>query len=177
MLQRIKATVTGNVVEGKEQLVIRQAGQSKVLNFTLASNNFAPEGSEQTTSFVRVSAWNQDAERLAKRLTKGKPLTVSGRLELRPYTSKKYHDGEGNAATMVSAELRMEQNGFEYINGGRRQEASGSESSPQVAEQPAATTPAPAATTGSTRRSRSRKSAAPAASGGGEQVQNVGGPF
>lgn len=179
MLQRIKASVTGNVVEGKESLVIRQAGQSKVLNFTLASNNFAPEGSEQTTSFIRVSAWNQDAERLAKYLTKGKPLTVSGRLELRPYTSKKYHDGEGNAATMISAELRMEQNGFEFINGGRRQQGDASTSdstgdaTQPTAEQPVAA--APASTGG--KRSRSRKSAAPAASGSVQEVAQPGGPF
>src|SRR5207237_8459733 len=95
---------------------------SKVLNFTLASNNFAGEGQTPTTSFLRVSAWNRDAEILAQYLTKGKPLAVSGRLELRPYTSKKYHDDAGKPATMISAELRMEQNGFEFINGGRRQD-------------------------------------------------------
>src|SRR5438045_600197 len=114
MLQQIKVQrATGNVVESKEQLVIRTVGKgrnaSKVLNFTLASNNFAGEGQTPTTSFLRVSAWNRDAEILAQYLTKGKPLAVSGRLELRPYTSKKYHDDAGKPATMISAELRMEQ--------------------------------------------------------------------
>lgn len=180
MLQKIIASITGNVVESKEQLVIRQAGQSTVLNFTLASNNFAPEGKEQTTSFVRVSAFNRDAENLAKYLTKGKPLTVSGRLELRPYTSKKYHDESGNAATMISAELRMTQNGFEFISGGgRRQDGSAStgESTEQAAEPVAAEAAAPAAT-GGKRRSRSRAKNAPAANTGGvQEVAQPGGPF
>ncbi len=184
MLQKIKATITGNVVEGKEQLVIRQAGNSKVLNFTLASNNFAPEGKQQTTSFIRVSAFNRDAENLARYLTRGKPLTVNGHMELRPYQSKKYHDDAGHAATMISAELRMEANGFEFISGGsRRQDAQQDAAGVASAEPPADTM---AATTKRRRRSKSTTAAVAAAvvaasnggSGGGvQEVEQPGGPF
>jgi single-strand DNA-binding protein len=98
MMQKITAVVTGNVVQGTEDLVIRQAGTAKVLNFTIASNNFAPAGKERTTSFIRVRAFNRDAEILARYLTKGKPLSVTGRMELRPYESNKYCDEAGTCA-------------------------------------------------------------------------------
>jgi single-stranded DNA-binding protein len=124
MFQQIKVSrATGNVVESNDDLFLRSVGEgdnkTKVLNFTLAVNNFAPEGTPQekrTTSFLRVSAWGRDAENLKLYLTKGKPLAVMGRLELKPYQSKKFVDVSGNPAIMLSPELRMEPNGFEFIS-------------------------------------------------------------
>jgi len=122
MLQRTKIRATGNVVESSEDLILQTIGQgrraTKVLNFHLAVNNFSPKDTsidERTSSFYRVSAWDRDAEMLKKYLRKGKPLTVTGTLELKPYASKKY---EG--ATLHSAEIRMRANGFEFIDSDRR---------------------------------------------------------
>lgn len=120
--QKIEVSrATGNVVEENSDLVVREiTGGQKVLNFTLASNNAPRQGQNPTASYIRVTAFGRDAERLKQYLTKGKPLAVSGRLELRSYPSKKYHDDQGKPAIMQSAELSMVQNGFEFINGGRR---------------------------------------------------------
>lgn len=180
MMQKITAVVTGNVVQGTEDLVIRQAGNATVLKFTIASNNFAPAGRERTTSFIRVRVFNRDAEILARYLTKGKPLSVIGRMELRPYQSNKYRDEAGQGAPMISAELIMQPNGFEFINGGRRRDDAAftqpaQAATPPVAEQPAAEQPAATTTT---RRSRSRRSAPVATETAGvQELAQPGGPF
>lgn len=179
------ARATGNVVDS--ELKLRTIGegenQTSLLNFTLACNNYAPQGAEPTTSFIRVAAFGRDAENLAQYLTKGKPLTVRGRMELRPYQSKKYFDGDGKPATMIGAELRMEQNGFQFINGGRRQSAQAGDSAAQTAQAPAQEEAAASTGTAakSTRRSRSRKAAGSQAAsivpGPASKVEQPGGPF
>lgn len=123
MLQRTEIRATGHVVNETKDLVVREVGKgrkkSKVLNFSLAVNNYAGKEAAQeqrTASFYRVSAWNGDAERLARYLRKGKPLTIMGTLELKPYQSSK-HEG----VTLVSAQVSMHPNGFEFIDGRRRQ--------------------------------------------------------
>lgn len=172
---------TGNVVDSKFELrtVGQGENQTSLLNFTLACNNYAPQGVSQTTSFIRVAAFGRDAETLAQYLKKGKPLTVRGRLEIRPYQSKKYHDDAGNPATMLGAELRMEPNGFQFINGGRRAQASDSAAQTDAAQAGQSEAAAPAAKT--TKRSRSRKAGAGQAEsivpGPASKVSQPGGPF
>lgn len=177
---------TGNVVE--ETLQLRTIGegesQTSVLNFTLASNNFVRDGQQATASYLRVSAFGRDAEILAQYLTKGKPLTVRGRIELKPYQSKKYFDAQGNPAIMHSAELRMEPNGFQFINGGRRQDAQASAGDAQSTAAAVETSAEPVAAASTTSRkrtgSRSRKSASGSSSvvpGPATTVAQPGGPF
>jgi single-stranded DNA-binding protein len=120
MLQRTEIRATGHIINDKEDLIVRTIGRGrkavKVLNFSLAVSNYAGQGTspkERSTSFYRVSAWNKDAENLARYLSKGKPLTVIGTLELKPFTSRKYP-----GATLHSAEVRMRAGGFEFINSG-----------------------------------------------------------
>lgn len=123
MLQRTEIRATGNVVESRDDLILKTVNgvrrAAKVLSFHLAVNNFSPKDTsldEHTASFYRVSAWDRDAELLKKYLRKGKPLTVTGTLELKPYASKKYA-----GATLHSAEIRMRANGFEFIDSRRRE--------------------------------------------------------
>ena len=126
MLQRTEIRATGHVVNDKEHLIVRTIRRGrksvKVLNFNLAVNNYTSKNDsaeERTTSFYRVSAWEKDAENLARYLTKGKPLTITGTFELKSFPSRKYP-----GATLHSAEVRMRAGGFEFINGGGRRPTS-----------------------------------------------------
>jgi len=123
MFQRTEIRAVGRVVNEAADLSIRTVGKgrrrAKVLTFSLAVSNYSPKDAPSVgriASFYRVSAWNKDAETLARYLRKGKPLAVSGTLELKPYQSRK-HEG----VTLVSAEVRMRPNGFEFIDGVHRQ--------------------------------------------------------
>ena len=75
MLQRTEIRATGHVVNETKDLIVRQIGKgrkkSKVLNFSLAVNNYAAKQAapeKRASSFYRVSAWNEDAELLAQYL-------------------------------------------------------------------------------------------------------------
>jgi single-stranded DNA-binding protein len=122
MFQRTEIRAVGRVVNDAADLSIRTVGKGrrrvKVLTFSLAVSNYSLKDAptaRRTASFYRVSAWDKDAETLARYLCKGKPLAVSGTLELKPYQSKK-HAG----ITPLSAEVRMRPNGFEFIDSVRR---------------------------------------------------------
>lgn len=148
MLQRTEIRATGHVVNDTKDLIVRQIGKgrkkSKVLNVSLAVNNYTAKEAtpeKRTASFYRVSAWNEDAETLARYLRKGKPLTISGTLELRPYESTKYP-----GMTLHAAEIRMRSGGFEFIDGRRPWAA------PAVTEQGAE--PAPVGSSVAAKRTR-----------------------
>lgn len=188
MRQGIFARMTGNVVSVQP---IRTVGRGReaqqVLNFRLAANNYAPPGTpqeEQTASFVNVSAWNHDVAILAQYLFKGKPLTVEGTLELKPYESKQYP-----GVRLIGADLRMRERGFEFISSGRRPDAAQDVADTQddiAALSPAVEAPAKAPATakpaGTIRRSRSTKSATVSAAvlrdeQARQDVTDLGGPF
>jgi len=96
----ISATVVGNI--GKEADV-REFGDSKVCNFSVASNARAKVDGEwiEQTTWVRVSLWGQRAASLAQYLTRGKQVAVRGELIMKEYTTK---DGD----TGKSLELRAD---------------------------------------------------------------------
>ncbi len=99
------ATIGGNV--GGDG-ILRDAGQTKVLSFSLASTS--PFG-EKTTTWFNVSLFGRQAETLAPYIKKGAQVAVIGSVENRPYMK----DGEKR----FSLDLRA--NSVQLI-GGRREE-------------------------------------------------------
>lgn len=67
-----------------------------VTSFRIAVNRPKGRNGQEQTDFFGVSVWRQRAEIAAKYLQKGKPVLVSGRLQIREYT-----DREGNKRTAV----------------------------------------------------------------------------
>lgn len=63
---------------------------SAVANFTIAVDRpFAPkEGKEKEADFIRIVAWNKQAENCASYLNKGSLVGVEGRLQIRSYEDR-----------------------------------------------------------------------------------------
>lgn len=76
----------------------RQAGSQSVTELNLAVNGRKKEGEEwvDVPNFFRVSVWGAPGEWCVERLSKGSPVTVSGRLQWRSW-----EDGEGNKRSAV----------------------------------------------------------------------------
>jgi len=81
----INATIVGNLGRDAE---LRQTGSGPVLSFSVASAE-KRKGEEQTT-WVRCSLWGKRGEALARHLTKGSKVAVSGSLSTREYEGKTY---------------------------------------------------------------------------------------
>lgn len=80
-----RAVLVGRIVRDPE-LRKTTSGMS-VVSFTLAIDNRVRQGTERTTSFIPVTAWNQTADNIAKYVHKGMLLGVDGRLNQRSYTN------------------------------------------------------------------------------------------
>lgn len=74
-----------------------------VASFTVAvDRDFNPkDGGEKETDFIDCTAWRGTGEFVSKNFTKGKPIIVSGRLQIRNYTDK---DGNKRRAAEVVAD-------------------------------------------------------------------------
>ena len=90
MLNRI--TLTGRLCADPE-LRKTQAGIS-VCSFRIACDRDFGKGEERETDFLDIVAWRGTAEFVCKYFTKGRLITVDGRLQARPWT-----DREGNKRT------------------------------------------------------------------------------
>ena len=91
MLNQI--TIMGRLTRDPE---LRHAGPTPCCNFSLAVAR--DYGSE--TDFIDCVAWKQTAEFVAQYFTKGRMAVVSGRLQIREYTTK---DGAKRKAAEVVA--------------------------------------------------------------------------
>ena len=84
-------TLIGNLATDVE---LRELGEErKVASFLLAVDR---PGAEKKADFVRVSAWNRQAEVCSQFLTKGKRVGVDGRLR-----SSSWEDAEGKRRSAV----------------------------------------------------------------------------
>jgi single-strand DNA-binding protein len=76
---------------------------------------------EDVGNFINVSVWGKQGESLARNLTKGQRVGVSGRLEIRQYTDK---DGNKREAAQITADrvqyLDPRQDGGNGNGGGQR---------------------------------------------------------
>jgi len=73
-------TAIGNLTKDP---VCRDAGESKVCNFSIAINEYHyNNGSKnQSTFFIDVECWNRQAENCTKFLSKGNKVAVEGKLK------------------------------------------------------------------------------------------------
>lgn len=98
---------------------LRTAGESNVVNFTIAVNRVPRKGSESNEAdFIDVVAWNVLAENIVKYFKKGDRIGVEGHIQTRSYEDK---DGNKRRAVEVVAE------GFEFIE--RKNSSASNESS------------------------------------------------
>lgn len=98
----ISATVTGNVGKQPESK-ITSTGKA-MATFSVASS-FTPKNGEPRTTWVDVVCFDEQAEQVTERVSKGDRVCVTGRLELEKYTRK---DGtEGSALRMVADEIGL----------------------------------------------------------------------
>jgi single-strand DNA-binding protein len=83
-------TLIGNLATEVE---LKDVGEDRhVANFLLAVDRPGKDEAD----FVRVSAWNQQAESCARYLTKGKRVAVDGRLR-----SSSWEDSDGNKRSAI----------------------------------------------------------------------------
>lgn len=94
-----KVFIAGNVQSVKE---VRDVGQNKVFNFSVqVSNGKDQSGEWKPSSFYDVSVWNKRGEALARFLTKGTKVAVSGRLQpARVHEGKAYQSIDADEVTL-----------------------------------------------------------------------------
>ena len=114
--------VAGNL--GKDaELKITQGGDP-VASFSVAVNTRVK--GEDVTQWVRCAIWGKRGEALAKHLTTGSRVSVTGPLTLRTYEK----DGD----TRTALELRVDQ--ITLLGGGKRDEGASSNGSQQRRDPP-----------------------------------------
>lgn len=91
----ISITVSGRVGADAE---LRRAGESDVLSFRMASNDFRHK--EKVTDWVSVSLFGKRAASLAQYVTKGASIVVRGKGYVRTYQNR---EGQTVAALEVDA--------------------------------------------------------------------------
>lgn len=72
-----------------------------VANFSLAVDRPKKSGAEKETDFINIVTWRQSAEFAANYLTKGRLISVEGRLQVRSWVAQ---DGTKRYATEVVAD-------------------------------------------------------------------------
>lgn len=88
MLNHIE--IMGNLVADPEMRTT--ASSVKVASFRIAcERDYAALGMQKETDFIDCVAWREKAEFLCRYFSKGMPIVVSGRLQIR-----KWEDREGN---------------------------------------------------------------------------------
>lgn len=85
----------------------------KVCSFRIAcERDYSSSGAQKETDFVDVVAWREKAEFVSRFFSKGMPILVSGRLQIR-----KWEDREGNKRN--TAEIKAEDL---YFAGGEKKQ-------------------------------------------------------
>lgn len=94
-----KLFIAGNVSNVKE---LRQVGDNNVFNFSVAvSNGKNKDGSWKDSTFWEVGVWGKRGEALARFLTKGTKVAVSGRFgQARVHEGKAYLSLEADEVTL-----------------------------------------------------------------------------
>lgn len=106
-----KVFIAGNVSNVKE---VRQVGDNKVFNFSVAVSNGKNKatGEWNPSSFYDCGVWGARGEALARIITKGIKVAVSGRLQ-----PPRVHDGKAYLSVDVD-EVTLQGGGSEAGGGG-----------------------------------------------------------
>ena len=79
-------TIMGRLVAIPELRVT--ASGTKVSSFRIACDRDISSGDEKVTDFIDCVAWRATAEFICRNFTKGMPILVDGRLQIREYTNR-----------------------------------------------------------------------------------------
>ena len=104
--------IMGNLIADPEMKAT--AAGVRVASFRIAcERDYAAQGAQKETDFVDCVAWREKAEFVCRHFTKGMPILVSGRLQIR-----RWEDRDGNRRS--TAEIVAENL---YFAGGERKRA------------------------------------------------------
>ena len=73
---------------------IRDVGSTTVAEFTMAVNRRVKTDGQNDADWFRIKVWGKSAEFVADYLTKGRLVSVEGRIETRKWTDKEGNDRE-----------------------------------------------------------------------------------
>lgn len=113
-----KIVIMGNLTADPEQRTTPNGRE--LTSFTIAVNTRAGAGREENTTFYRCTMWGNRGEAIAKYVTKGQQLLVSGTLSARSYQAK---DGTERQSLEVNVDdfsfvgSRREQSGANEVGG------------------------------------------------------------
>jgi single-strand DNA-binding protein len=94
-----KVVLIGRITKDLE---VREAGQSNVVNFTLAVDRGVKDAQgNKLTDFINCQAWGPTATYMSNYLKKGNLIAISGRIQTRNYQGQ---DGQTRYLTEVVAE-------------------------------------------------------------------------
>lgn len=91
-------TCIGRIVKDVE---VKDAGKSKVVNFTVAVDRDFKRDGQPTADFFDCAAFGPSAEYLGKYASKGRQVAVAGRLENNSWTDK---EGKKRISTTIRVE-------------------------------------------------------------------------
>ena len=120
--------IQGNLVNDAETV----GSEGKVTRFTIANNTGF--GDRKRTNYIDCVAFGKTAEIVLTHFTKGKQVIVNGQL-----IQNRWQNAEGETRSRMEVQLNMV-NGFSFVSGGPRSEASPSDDAP-AAEATSATSP------------------------------------
>jgi len=107
------ATFAGHV--GKDANLEYTKSGKAVASFTFAVNNGKDEsGKDRQPSWIKAVLWEKKAEALAKHITKGRMVAVSG-----PVSVEAWIDKQGAANAVVVVTVRE----FTFCGGGEKEES------------------------------------------------------
>ncbi|MEF9853774.1 MAG: single-stranded DNA-binding protein [Hydrogenoanaerobacterium sp.] len=130
-----KVFLLGRLVADPE---LRQTQSNiSVASFRVAVNRPYTKGAERTADFIDCVAWRNSADFLCKCFTKGKPILLEGRLQIRSYEDKQ---GQKRTAAEVVCD------NISFVEGSSKADgASGNYTPPAQASSPAPATESGAA--------------------------------
>lgn len=80
--------ITGNISKAAETRTVNVGGVSTLVTDFNVAENYQARNGERQTQFYRVSIWREPGAKLAKYLTKGRPICLEGRVKGRAYLDK-----------------------------------------------------------------------------------------
>ena len=110
-----KVLFAGNLTRDPE--LRYTSGGSPVCNFSIAVNRYWNDkdsgAKKEETTFMRVTVWGKSGETVAQYFTKGMPIFVEGRLQVRTWETE---DGQKRSSVDIVAES------WQFV-GSRRQQS------------------------------------------------------
>lgn len=97
-----------------KDIEIREVGENKVANFTVACDRRKDKDGNRKTDFFECVAWNGLAETLEKYCHKGDKILVRGEINFNEYDSTKFKDENGNPARIRN--MRVNTNIVEFLS-------------------------------------------------------------